>query len=176
MDLGTLEEAQLIYRRRKSGAGPLPAGWRKLGEGISRQAYLSPTGTVYKIMGRQDNSNENEYLSCQKIKEGVKNNMTPLPKPWRVAECKLYKWDGLVKKPRDYFTYDWTEGEVCVIAMEYIDGQHAPDNDYWSDQGDVVFSHLGSGDGHVANWVMSNKGEYVIIDLGEGLDDFDHLE
>jgi hypothetical protein len=62
MKIGNIEDAKLIYRRRRTGYGPLPKGWKKLGMGAYRTAYLSPDDIVYKLCHNKNcSANDHEY-------------------------------------------------------------------------------------------------------------------
>lgn len=154
MKIGSLSDAKLIHRRRKSGKGPLPKGWKLLGAGTYRKAYLSPDGTVYKVdVGGFDNStNYHEFLNYSNI------NKRKLPKGWSIAPTKLYSFD-----------------DVNIIAMKYIEGYHEDIDDWPVDE---IYKHFSDNrasaafkvcnimDLHEGNYVVTPRGTKVIIDLG----------
>jgi hypothetical protein len=152
MKLGSREEAELIYRRRKSGLGPLPKGWSKVGEGAYRSSYLSPGRVVYKICHDYDyDCNDREYNAY------IRSHTINLPKDWGVAPTILYKLD-----------------EVSVIAMKYIEGvklkiKPNEDDEAILESVDAfnAFSALGLYDVHEGNFIITPKGKKIIIDLGE---------
>lgn len=158
MKLGNKEDAKLIYRRRRTGRGPLPKGWKKLGAGAYRTSYLSPDRVVYKVCHEDEGHHWNalEFANYRALRaERVK-----LPRGWRVAPTKVYKFlDGCE--------------EVFIIAMKYIEGKHDWDSpetdDEWFDKigASEAFSACKMYDMHEGNFLITPKGQKVIIDLGE---------
>lgn len=69
-----------------------PEGWKRLGAGVSRVAFLSPEGVVYKVQryyGEQwGQSNERED---QNIKE---HRLRKLPEGCRLPRWHFYRLDG----------------------------------------------------------------------------------
>lgn len=101
MPIGSMTEAETILAAHKGKT--IPAGWKEIGSGEYRTAYLSPTGVVYKIERgfRKNQSNRGEYerileLRYDKILAGYG---AYIPKAW-LYEC----------------------GRTDVIAMEYVTG------------------------------------------------------
>lgn len=159
MRLGNKKDAELIYRRRRSGAGPLPKGWRKLGAGAYRTSYLSPDGVVYKVCHPEEGDEWNSYEFRNFIR--IRKDKTRLPKGWRVAPAKLYS-----------FNHD--ESEAHVVAMEYVEGEHMKisEDDDWEEKLDGsgatrAFRACNIWDVHEGNFVITRDGKKVIIDLGE---------
>lgn len=157
MNLGNKNDAELIYRRRKTGAGPLPKGWKKLGEGSYRTSYLSPDRVVYKVCHPwEHDTNILEFENYRRIRK----SKTRLPRGWAVAPTQLYS-----------FTFG---GEsVNVIAMQYVEGEHKTGLTY--DQSEVWLENVGAmhafnkcdlWDIHEENFVITPEGKKVIIDLG----------
>lgn len=95
--IGNIEDAELIGEWDYE---TLPDGWFDVGEGSSRNAYISPDGVVYKVEQRPDGSNSLEYMNYLKIQEAG-----PLS-GWAVPETSLY----ILSESK------------AVIAMEYIEG------------------------------------------------------
>jgi len=107
--LGTIEEATLIrdWQVERLNAfdfdryGEGPEGWTRVGTGLSRVAYLAPSGVVYKVQLHE---------VCYQTNKGEANALrrywfTRMPKG-----CRL---------PRFRF-YDLTGGGGGVMAMEYL--------------------------------------------------------
>jgi len=159
MTLGTEEEARLIYRRRRNGRGPLPRGWKKLGEGASRSAYLSPLGVVYKINKPHldEDYNLSEVFNFKRFKSSKKR----LPTGWRIAKINLYSFKH--------------EGDtINVVAMQYIQGRHEvlcsyeQEESFYKNSGALrAWKVLELNDVHEGNFVITPEGTKVIIDLGE---------
>jgi hypothetical protein len=163
MSLGCKQDAKLIYRRRKTGYGPLPKGWKKLGAGAYRTSYLSPDQVVYKVC-HQDEYDSGDHWSnlCEfNVFKRCRISKARLPRGWRIAKTKLY-------------SFDCDDGQVHIIAMEYVEGKHleiGPDDD-----DEIIFSKIGATkayeviglyDLHEGNFVVTPDGKNVIIDLGE---------
>lgn len=162
MKLGNKNDAMLIYRRRRSGAGPLPKGWKSLGHGAYRTCYLSPDGVVYKVA----HAGQHEYnlFEFHNFKN-IRSKRIRLPSGWRVPKVKLYSF----KDDNDL---------VHVVAMQYVEGKHlrCPDNVDW-DQFDSMlqkeygavkaFGKCGLWDFHEGNFMVAHSGKRYIIDLGE---------
>ncbi|AXH68942.1 hypothetical protein SEA_SPARKLEGODDESS_263 [Streptomyces phage SparkleGoddess] len=102
------------YERYGYGAfiGPVrprmttPEGWRKIGGGSFRSAWLSPEGVVYKVQHHYNGwgqSNGEEYANI-------------------VVILQKHKSHPLAFMPRStYYTLDDNRG---VMAMEFIKGEH----------------------------------------------------
>jgi len=157
MKLGCKEDAELIYRRRRTSRGPLPKGWKKLGEGTYRSTYLSPAGVVYKVAHPwEQDTNIPEYNNYLRIRNGK----IRLPKGWAIAPAHLY-------------SFPFKDETVNVVAMKYIEGKHEMGMTYdqseaWFEKigADRVFEKLNLYDLHEGNFVVTPEGKYVIIDLG----------
>lgn len=75
-------------------------GFRYLGEGSTRIAYLGPDGMVYKIPTGDDDS-----IDAQMSEAGM-HKAFHMPKGWRIAPSKLI----------------WIDQTVPVVVMEYVNG------------------------------------------------------
>jgi len=161
MKLGNKEDAQLIYRRRKSGGGPLPKGWKKLGEGAYRCAYLSPEGVVYKI-NRTTWDGDHNFIEEMNFRR-IRSSKVKIPSTWRIAKTKLYTFKNK------------SDDVVHVVAMEYVKGSHKEglatveqEEAFFQKSGALAaWEALGLDDLHEGNFVITPKGKKVIIDLGE---------
>jgi len=155
--IGSLEDARLIYSRRKSGRGAMPKGWKKVGEGVYRTAYLSPDGVVYKICNDKDQSNNDReyqtYLNIRKSKTKYKG--------WKV-------------NPVHSYNFMYGHDKVVVNASPFVEGKHelvdwgSTDYDKISREEEKInqaFQAFGILDGHDKNYIVSKRGR-VIIDLG----------
>lgn len=146
----------------------VPDGWRFLAAGISRRAYLSPTGVVYKVQRDPASTyqgNKGEHETAQKIRKScdVKGAYIPL--------TELYKVPG-----------SW------VIALEFMDGvrsapqwEHCTYNNYYGRKCTCMFpgsvrcagkirkelTRLGLSDLHSENvlWVPKQR-VWAVVDLG----------
>lgn len=154
MKIGNKKDAELIYRRRRTGAGPLPRGWRKLGAGAYRTSYLSPDKVVYKICHPEEGDEWNNFEFNNYAR--IRRDKTRLPRGWRVAPVKLYAVAG-----------------ASIIAMKYIEGAHLKINaDVWEDEiektgANQAFRSCNIWDVHEENFIVTSDGKKVIIDLGE---------
>lgn len=158
--VGNMQDAQKIYKRRRSykgidvdghvGGGPLPAGWKKIGEGSFRSCYLSPDGVVYKVcydyftIDNGPNENDNEYLNWYRIKSQKKR----VP-GWKIPDVSIYSW---------------FEGNkhISVVAMEYVQGTHEIFDDDEECAGDWGMSEFGIEDRHEGNYIVSGKTRYLV--------------
>jgi hypothetical protein len=144
----------------------LPEGWREIGSGLYRTAYLSPDGVIYKVESNYDTagswgqSNYGEYENILRvILSGKKVKSARLPK------ATLFMLDG-----------------KTVMAMEFIDGQR-PNLDCYQEcrctklngrcnreaveeiGRSMMVSDLH--DGNIA-W-LPKQNEYVIMDVGASI-------
>jgi hypothetical protein len=127
-----------------------PEGWRKLGTGSSRTAFLAPDGLVYKITDRDDT-----YQNHHEVKA-----------VWAWRKRDLPDWCII---PRAYLDPD-TE----VLVMEYHEGTQPKCDRRGCECGLAVcwtsrlteLVKLGWADRQCANAVLTPEGNVVIIDLG----------
>lgn len=106
MTLGSTEnarEALRLNRRSWIKSKDYPNGWKKLGSGGTRNAYLGPDGVVYKVQhNSMDKCNVDEAAASRRLRDNkrlaAQGVFVPKARTWRV------------------------EGEH-IIAMEYIDGK-----------------------------------------------------
>lgn len=133
----------------------MPEGWRELGDGCFRRAFLSPDGVVYKVQkdyaNRYGQTNEGEYknllhgLACE------------APEHTRMPRFTYYELDGR-----------------GVMAMERIHGETLEGLTETGDEPEDGFHRLceledayGIMDGHCGNVVVEEKtGDLVLIDWG----------
>lgn len=166
--LGTEEEAREIFealgdRFLTAPDTDTPAGWKHLGSGGTRMAFLSPSGVVYKLeFDADDYDNVLEHNNFRKIKG-------KLPKGWRVPKSHLHvflanmtKWDYNTRNKVTKTCY------VSVLACEYIEGQLVGGwRNRATDTDKEVFQSVGLYDWHGANAVRTTNGTTYIIDAGE---------
>lgn len=158
--IGNLLDAQTIYRRRRNGNGPLPKGWKKIGEGSFRQAYLSPDGVVYKVCkeyysnSSQDaktNDNDLEFLQYSRIKK------------------QRIKYKGWKINPVESFYFKDGFLDVTINVSPFVKGRHEVFADLDPDLDEMpfdrAFSHFGLDDAHDENYVLADGGRRWIIDL-----------
>lgn len=89
-----------------------PMGWKFLGAGCSRAAWLAPDGQVYKILTREGSHyNYAEYEKCQELRE------------------------------QDFAHIYIPEADLIgdVLVMEYIDGDTPPECEYDGCSCDKIF-------------------------------------
>lgn len=126
----------------------MPEGWKFLGSGISRWAFLAPDGWVYKFGSRY--ANRNEVDAAQQL---FPQQDSTLRIPW-------------VEPVGDY-------GDFSVIRCEFMDGewQDADDvnsravRDMWRDLSRFL-SRFSIGDVHYGNVCFVDGGTPAVIDLG----------
>lgn len=131
----------------------VPEGWKLLGAGSSRTAFLGPDGLVYKVPSWGDtfqNRNEANVVWA-----------------WR-KRTDLPTWCII---PRAHF-----DTETGVTVMEYHEGTQPKCDGYRGgcECGQAVcwryrlgeLSNLGWSDTQTANAVLTRDGNVVIIDLG----------
>lgn len=151
--IGSPEEAliaskfRVVHEYAESYPFELPPGWTFLGHGAWRNAFLSPTGVVYKLqIGDQDTANYEEYQNYLEI---IK---TPIP-GWYVPEVDLY-----------------SVGPIDIIAMEYIEGE--PDDDveaedyYFPEEWFEATNSWGIEDVSPFNIIIMSDGKRALIDMG----------
>lgn len=176
--IGTIEEAQAIYQVVSArhwdfdNCPSLPDGWDHLGTGGTRQAYLSPSGVVYKICHDYDpdepSHNDREAENFKAIKHSGR-----LPKGWKVPESHLHAFETNLKR-FDYKSKQPYEdrARVSVLACDYVAGMQmsawdeVPEDDWNAMQ--QAFAQVGLRDTDGANAVKSHDG-YYIIDAGEDM-------
>jgi hypothetical protein len=152
-----MEEAKLIYQYKYDRRRGAPKGWKKLGSGAYRTAYLSPTGIVYKIAfdyyeegSRYTNNNDEEFNNYLDI---ARKNLSF--RGWRIPKLYAYTWID-----------DLSNLKITVNAMEYVEGEHEKKKgDEAYDEFEHVFGRFGLYDCQPANWVLSPSGHRYIVDL-----------
>lgn len=142
MVIGSEEEARAVVGvaavvGEYGEPGPCGNGWTFLGAGAYRQAFLSPTGTVYKVAKYYPEENENEHRACTRIRQNVKQDLVYVP------ETSLY-------------------GQV--LAMEYVDGSPALWSEMSKAEGHTVMDVLGIRDCHSGNVRRMRDGKLAVID------------
>lgn len=113
MTVGNSVDAKFIYNfhmfdeEAQYGCDVAPEGWRYLGAGCTRTAYLSPGGVVYKVGESHTNLREAEASRKFRKRKSLADQLVFVPKArnWAVMDEDSFE--------RQY-----------VIAMEYIDGKH----------------------------------------------------
>jgi hypothetical protein len=112
LTLGNSVVAKFIYNFHlndedaQQGCESAPEGWKYLGDGCTRTAYLSPGGVVYKVGESHTNLQEARAARRLRNKKSLADQLVFIPKArnWRVGyECGSSQY---------------------VIAMEYINGKH----------------------------------------------------
>mgnify|MGYP003577083406 CR=1 FL=1 len=180
--LGTVEDARIIFDAVELGWHNaddviLPDGWSFVGSGGTRRVYRSPSGVVYKVeysYGDGELSwNEMEYENFRRIKQ--EGN---LPGDWRVPRSYLHTFRANIAK-WEYPSRKKVESEVSVgiLACEYIKGRPVggwclPDpQQKEKEEATVVFSKIGLNDLGGQNVILTDEGNYYIIDAAERMED-----
>lgn len=126
-----------------------PDGWRKIGEGIARDAYLSPSGVIYKLPRDGRNSSDQSYSEA--VSADRTGNILPFD-GWRIPDVTVFHFG------------------VPIVAMEYVATGYSaagPDAiDHYEKTRDVAAEWFGLSDLHYENVRFDNDGTVVIIDLG----------
>ncbi len=145
--IGNAADAKLIS---ECGGYATPKGWRRLGSGCYRTAYLSPEGVVYKVETYRANG-------CNKREA---DNLIRLNK-----KCRMPEGTRLPK-----FTY---YSDCGVIAMERLDrtlhevDDHEDWNKYQSLRAQIGYATRIC-DMHNGNVMVDDEtGDLVPVDLGE---------
>lgn len=162
--LGNAKDAEFIhnwYHEVPYGQAGAPEGWKYLGSGSFRSAYLSPDGVVYKVQkdigpwcGYQ--TNEGEWETWKRLYLG----------------CKMPKHSRLPK-----LTYFPISEKVGVIAIERLKGKYtyygqfkdeAGVPRYWSDVCDAIRTTTKLGDLHGNNLMIDEERNLLVpTDLGD---------
>jgi hypothetical protein len=154
--LGSEEDARLIYEK----GGKIPKGWKKIGYGAYRIAYLAPSGVVYKVAKRyypvtssSKNDNDVEFDNYVRIvSKGVSY------RGWRIPKLYAYTWIDAMSSLN-----------ITVVACEYIKGAHEEIN--WDRERerynliDAAFAKFDLFDAHTGNYVLAGDGKRYIVDL-----------
>jgi hypothetical protein len=145
LEIGTYGEAEIIAQSVQDGCNRTPDGWRFLADGLYRSAYVSPTGTVYKVPN-YDSQGDDGWL----VNEKEYDNFSRLSdRPW-AAKCSIHWVDGkpVIAMP----LYEHSKGEEG-----YLD---ETGREWLREANDEVC------DIHFQNYVVVN-GRPIIIDAGE---------
>lgn len=152
--IGSAVEAWTLANAPRDGWGnpETPAGWRWLGEGVSRTAFLSPTGVVYKFEYDGSGCNMDEYEAAMTIQSKL-----------RASSARTVKALKTLYFPKvRYFE------NMDILAMEYIEelGDEYGDGPSFCDA-EQAACDLGIGeDFHRGNVVNMADGRWAIIDFG----------
>lgn len=176
MPTGSMTEAETILAAFKKGKAdkdfsgyadiPLPDGWRYLGNGAYRCAFLSPSGVVYKIELRSNNgyawgqSNRGEYERILELRydDRVKAANVYIPKAWLYT---IRKTDVIAM---EFITGEWCESyhslENCNCAGRF--GELCAMTQFF-----MIERHLNLSDVHHENAVfIPAQKRWALIDLG----------
>lgn len=95
--IGNIEEARFIrdwYRDYRDsdpcGVGQ-PNGWRRMGSGCYRVAFLAPSGVVYKVQHWQNNSYQTNAGEAEKLRSLM---FRKLPQGCRFPRYQLFELEG----------------------------------------------------------------------------------
>lgn len=123
-------------------ADNIPNGWRYLGAGRDKVAFLGPSGIVYKA---------GNLIPCEKETINIQN-AKPL-KGWHIPQA--YLWTN-----KNFKKY---EEEYAIISMEYIPGSSDLPNYRYYQVGD----HFGLRDLFWDNIKMTHDGLYAVVDWSD---------
>jgi hypothetical protein len=127
------------------GWKPIPAGWEYVGQGTTREGWLSPSGVVFKPPSAQ----------IPKREEGIRHN--------RLEAERFAGWEGRSFVPiwELYEVEGQPDGSVPVMAMEYLvsDGTK-PDN---LEEMLAALREVDAEDRHEDNWRVRG-GRAILID------------
>jgi hypothetical protein len=147
-------------------------GWRKLGQGSYRTAYLSPKGVVYKVNNdghdgkRRRGYNYAEVTNIIRIREEME-----LPRQWSVPDVTLYRVsdsDYVAAMPCLDISaplnncYVW--GEDCPSCKEHEGNKRM--NGKCSSDLLAEGSRLGFSDMHTKNVYPDKEGILWVVDCG----------
>lgn len=172
--IGTLEEARALFDAvgDRWNDGYPPPGWKHLGSGGTRAAYLSPSGVVFKVCHEYEDDekshNEREHENFKKIVRCGK-----LPGNWRVPRSYLHHFQTEVQR----WNYSTKAKEVqptrvVILACDYIAGQEIGGWAEGWDECDMeemerAFLAVGLHDVGGGNAVRCADGTHYIIDAAE---------
>ena len=152
--VGTAAEAYAIANAPSDYYGGVDVsgmpGWSYLGSGVSRSAYLSPSGVVYKV--GDDICNEAEFYAAQMLQDKLRACSPRMARAIKVLHFPKVR----------YFE------KLNILAMEYIEETH---DDYIDGpsfyEAEDVACELGMGeDFHRGNVCRMADGRWGLIDLG----------
>ena len=145
----------------------LMPGWRYLAAGVSRRAYLAPSGVVYKVMkspGSSYQGNKEEHATAERARRSgsVKGAYIPRTYIWEVPGCAVIAiefMDG-IREDKHWEAGCW--GGKCLCAFP---GSPRCTSRIRSE----LQSKLGLTDLHSHNvlWVPSQRA-WAVVDLGNG--------
>ncbi|WMI33864.1 serine/threonine kinase [Streptomyces phage Patelgo] len=144
----------------------VPDGWKFLAAGISRRAYLAPSGVVYKVMktpGTDYQGNKGEHETAERVRRSgqVKGAIIPRTALYKVPGCYVIALEFMDGKREDRH---WDMGcyYKCICAF--------PGSPRCSSKIRAELeSKLGLYDLHSQNvlWVPSQRA-WAVVDLGNG--------
>lgn len=140
--VGTAAEAKIASGLSRYGT-ILPEGWRNLGSGSTRTAYLSPSGVVYKVGRERNNKVEAEAIESFYKQGKAEDENYYIPKAAMFA--------------------------CGVLAMERVEGKKRGGGDSWSvqeERGSAALSALGIADVGRHNYVIMEDGRVGCYDIG----------
>ncbi len=143
------ENAKMLYFQHHEGK--TPDGWEYISliQSTYRHVYKCPNGYVYKICKDEyDDANLDEIESYKRIEKSHKSHAG-----WEVA-------------PVLSVSVPTSDGDRMVNVMPYIEGVHEnPDYDQEVDA-DTAFSTFDLYDAHQWNYILTQEGKRIIIDMG----------
>lgn len=112
----------------------MPEGWKRLGSGCYRTAYLSPRGVVYKVNARRYDGEEYDGYNHAEFRNiiTIKSTRT-VPEMWRIPDATLYRMPEM--QHTDDYRGRKFRGNDYVIAMPLIDTEVPLNTCYsWDDE------------------------------------------
>lgn len=136
-----------------------PDGWKFLGNGIDRAAFLAPDGYVYKVPRYRGDSSQNDHeaMFCAE------------------THFRFEAGDPTVVDAFEYVYIPFASQWGRIVVAEYIDhdcdsvGDYNPEGEgdsYWSEAEIRAARSLGIGDCHDQNCFRMADGRVAIVDCG----------
>ena len=122
MTLGSIENARIIATARADRWArnrALPKGWKKIGQGGTRTAYLGPDGVVYKVQHDWDfdECNRDEVKAARRLKKNVflQRQGVHIPETvgYRVKGKTIVAMEYIAGKPSRCNKASWDEKAKC---------------------------------------------------------------
>lgn len=156
-EIGSAVEAAIAANFTDLAPAP-ETGWRYLGKGCSRIAFLSPTNVVYKVdrYGDDDTPNRREYEAITEIRESGSADAAYTP------ITALYDVNGSAVIAMESIPYDWN-CHYCEVSAFGRCGTH---EEYLRQLDDVMEKWGCMGDCHFDNVRFREDGSAVVIDWG----------
>lgn len=177
MGIGTREEAMQLLEIAHHGPKPNEAkvrkalkenGWALIGSGSYRDAWLSPSGVVYKVetddyYAPGDTYNEDEYFEAMRLADMEFPDFIVIPEvdTYEVAPgVHVNAMEYVEGRPLNY-CYKGVGRKVCRCGSG-VGKDGKCDDERWMD---LLYDHAPISDIHGQNVVLRPDNKIVIIDL-----------